>query len=502
MKKSSSLHATEGLSRKTANSAEIAASDQRRSKVAPKATIRESRGIAPSGVRKPKVARASKFGSKPKSRLDQYGPKRTTSLQDSNTISTKLKSMERKTTLIMTPKKTEFANQTSRSKQKTISKDLSDKAPGQGSSATAAFSHQNEGLEPVLPPSTDANLPTSLEFHLRTAKKPSKRDQLTPVSLETSLQVRPTPIAKTKQIKSHFTPLMVRNDVIDMFSPEEFLVSPVERTDERMSTEQRLHAAIVIQKHVRGCLSKRRLVKARTCTILIQTVVRGFLARRVKKSIMINCAAKRIRSSVLRFLTRIHVAKLKQRVSAAVKIQSYWKMRHQKRKFLLLKIAAVSIQRVLRGRNGRLLAKRQRLLKVNNAAVCIQSTWKAVSSSRKYTIQCQAALLMQRVSRGRKGRFLAKRQRLLKVNKRSCLYSELLESRVFLSKVHHPVPSCSNNPECMSGLLCTPTGSPGVPTSASNGVVCSMYSNILAHSNTSTKIRNYAEGHYLGSGPL
>ncbi|KAK9814207.1 hypothetical protein WJX72_002306 [[Myrmecia] bisecta] len=178
---------------------------------------------------------------------------------------------------------------------------------------------------------------------------------------------------------------------------------------------QRIKAALLIQRLVRGHQVRRRLARRCSAASLIQANWRAAYQRqvylRLRHSAVIIQASMRSYAQRMRFL-ELRGAALTLQHAAATCIQSHWRTaaqlaayRHHCRcviriqaaargmlaRLLLKRIkAAVVIQRVLRGRNTRV-----RLARQVAAAVAIQSGWRGSAQRRQYQRQRRCLVALQ-----------------------------------------------------------------------------------------------------------
>uniref|UniRef100_A0A665T6B6 Abnormal spindle microtubule assembly n=2 Tax=Echeneis naucrates TaxID=173247 RepID=A0A665T6B6_ECHNA len=171
---------------------------------------------------------------------------------------------------------------------------------------------------------------------------------------------------------------------------------------------ERNMAAVKIQLAVRNFLQKRRAKKKNQAAIIIQALWRGYVVRRRQrlKREKENCAAKVIQSVFKKWYRE----KMAKKTTAAVRIQSWYRMRQhwaacvlqqrfraQRQRNLQLKCyhncrdAAIVLQAAFRG-----MKSRQTVKKMHHAASVIQRAYKAHRQRKQYLKLKQSVLAIQR----------------------------------------------------------------------------------------------------------
>ena len=110
---------------------------------------------------------------------------------------------------------------------------------------------------------------------------------------------------------------------------------------EKLRSDKLKSCGIMIQKHIRGWLARAKYVKIQKSTQLIQRYARGLLARRLVKH--------------------------KRETKAAIIIQSKWRSYITRKNFKKTKLFIIKLQSVCRG----YLARQNRLLRIKNRGFLI-----------------------------------------------------------------------------------------------------------------------------------
>uniref|UniRef100_A0A8C3JCX4 Abnormal spindle-like microcephaly-associated protein ASH domain-containing protein n=1 Tax=Calidris pygmaea TaxID=425635 RepID=A0A8C3JCX4_9CHAR len=159
-------------------------------------------------------------------------------------------------------------------------------------------------------------------------------------------------------------------------------------------------SAVAIQRWYRAC-HRARLQKAeysaqRRAILIIQSAVRGMKARKIARRIR---AARKIQSFLQMAVQRRKFIQLR---TAAITIRAYYLMHKTKSQYTNYKKAAVVLQRCYRS-----LYFHVRFLKMKFCVLCIQRRWRATLTARmiqRQFLKLQAVCLIQKIYRGFKAR--------------------------------------------------------------------------------------------------
>ena len=208
-------------------------------------------------------------------------------------------------------------------------------------------------------------LPASLAFTLSSAVKYAHESSFSselstkrPRQLLEELRAKATPHGKQicqKQISPHFTPLIVRNVIVDVFSPEELLISPSSEEESTNREKKREREAIVqLQSFARMKRERKRYVRVLRGVAATQALARGVLHRRhmQKKSKSLVTIQSVVRSWLMQnqYTTTLRaVTMLQSRVRGGLSRHLYSKFQAEKENSHNHFNAAVVIQRIVRG---------------------------------------------------------------------------------------------------------------------------------------------------------
>ncbi|XP_013411638.1 unconventional myosin-Va-like [Lingula anatina] len=156
---------------------------------------------------------------------------------------------------------------------------------------------------------------------------------------------------------------------------------------EKLRSDKLYACGIMIQKHIRGWLWRRKYQKIRRSVLLVQTYGRGMLARR-------------------------HALHLR-RTAAATRMQKVWRGYKVRKAYLRTRQAVITIQKYARGMAGR---QEFRAVLRDHKAVIIQSHIRGWLAKRRYRKVMRGIILIQSHYRRRKARAMLK---ILKVEARS-----------------------------------------------------------------------------------
>ena len=163
---------------------------------------------------------------------------------------------------------------------------------------------------------------------------------------------------------------------------------------EKLRSEKLRSCGIMIQKHIRGWLARYKYVKIKKSCLLIQRYTRGLLARRLLK--------------------------LKRETRAAVIIQSKWRSYISRRNFLSIRENLIKLQAICRG----YLARQNRLLMVQNKkAIIIQAHVRGWLARLRYKKIIRGIVLLQANVRRKRARKIFK---TLKIEARSVEHQKQL----------------------------------------------------------------------------
>ncbi|XP_039739572.1 abnormal spindle-like microcephaly-associated protein [Pteropus medius] len=217
-------------------------------------------------------------------------------------------------------------------------------------------------------------------------------------------------------------------------------------------------AALVIQSWFRMHRESRKYVHIRSCVVLIQTRFRCFRARKLYKrkreSVLTlqkyfrahlkakaeRAQAARKRAAAVRLQAAFRGMKaraLRRQIRAVCVLQSTWRMRRERFRFLNLKKMVIKLQARVRKRQ-----QLQRYQKVKKAALVIQVHFRAYVSARKVLASYQetraAAIVLQSAYRGMRARKRFKRSLTSVIKIQSC-YRAYVSRKKFLSLKHATV---------------------------------------------------------------
>ncbi|CAG0897110.1 unnamed protein product [Darwinula stevensoni] len=150
---------------------------------------------------------------------------------------------------------------------------------------------------------------------------------------------------------------------------------------EKCLSDRILACHILIQKIIRGYLSRRKYKQVKQSVLLLQTFARGFLARRGKTA----------------FLHTYRLAKKIRRTRAAIKIQKNVRAFICQRRYQRLRASVIRLQTLIRAHNARL--HHGKLLR-NAKVVVIQRHFKGYSARRKFKHIKETVLFLQTCGRG------------------------------------------------------------------------------------------------------
>ncbi|KAL8015194.1 putative Axin interactor dorsalization-associated protein [Plasmopara halstedii] len=213
-------------------------------------------------------------------------------------------------------------------------------------------------------------------------------------------------------------------------------------------------AATVIQKHVRGCQQLRKYLDMRAKAILIQSVMRMFLAKRHYQLMrhritLLNALAKQfiqrrtyqrllrstilVQSHVRGNAARKYALYLRKGPPAATKIQAQVRCYLGRKRFLKLKHAAAKVA------NARKMHKqRAEFLKLRIAANVVASRYKCCAARKKYRAMQKAAIVLHAVGRGYIARLkYGKTARLRAVARNKAQIQISRVTRGFLARCHY-----------------------------------------------------------------
>ena len=152
---------------------------------------------------------------------------------------------------------------------------------------------------------------------------------------------------------------------------------------EKLRTDRLKSCGIMIQKHIRGWLARSRYVKIKKSTLLIQKLARGLLARRLVKH--------------------------KRETRAAIKIQSMWRCYQTRKNYLKIRALIIGIQSLMRG----YIARQNRLLIVKHMkATVIQAHVRGWLERKRYLKFRNGIIQLQAHVRRRKARKVFKTLKL------------------------------------------------------------------------------------------
>ncbi|XP_009472704.1 PREDICTED: abnormal spindle-like microcephaly-associated protein, partial [Nipponia nippon] len=160
---------------------------------------------------------------------------------------------------------------------------------------------------------------------------------------------------------------------------------------QRMTYLQTRRNIIIVQARVRGFIEKKRFHKIKESTIKIQASYRGYKARQwvnkmraaqVIQAWLRGCRARKEYTSV---------------VKAIRVIQSHFKTKQQRTRFLKMKFCAITIQRRWRATLTARMVQHQFLATKNLQAAClIQKAYRGFKARRKLVQQKAAAVIIQK----------------------------------------------------------------------------------------------------------
>ncbi|XP_052220933.1 abnormal spindle-like microcephaly-associated protein homolog [Dreissena polymorpha] len=153
-------------------------------------------------------------------------------------------------------------------------------------------------------------------------------------------------------------------------------------------------AAIVIQSYIRTCRVRRAykvlLEHSHSAATAIQATFRGYKVR--KQKCMENNAATVIQTLFRKWYARNAYQNLRKAVILCqVRVRAKQHSKLQRRKFLLIKAAAVIIQA-----KYKMIQQRKKYLKERKAAITIQAWYRGHVARSQYQIQHSAACILQR----------------------------------------------------------------------------------------------------------
>uniref|UniRef100_A0A8V0Y6N8 Assembly factor for spindle microtubules n=1 Tax=Gallus gallus TaxID=9031 RepID=A0A8V0Y6N8_CHICK len=190
-------------------------------------------------------------------------------------------------------------------------------------------------------------------------------------------------------------------------------------------------SALLIQASYRGMKERQKLKTMRASAVVIQSSYRMYIqhkyykqlcwavrviqqrfrAKKAKEADMENYA--KIRKAIICLQSSFRAKKARQlhKTNAAVlRIQSFLRMRMERKRFLVKKAAAVTIQSAFRCKRAR-----ARYKSIRNSIVAIQRWYRACHRARlqkaEYSVQRRAIIIIQSAYRGMKARKLARQIR-------------------------------------------------------------------------------------------
>ncbi|KAF5398265.1 hypothetical protein PHET_08667 [Paragonimus heterotremus] len=180
--------------------------------------------------------------------------------------------------------------------------------------------------------------------------------------------------------------------------------SLIQRVWRQHLENRRSQAALHIQHVWRGHIARVNFVQQRQWLIQLQTYCRGFLARQLSSELL-ETVLIRDRAAVIiqahwhgyrtrQLMTRQHIA--------AIRIQSWFRGQLQRRKWYIIQQKVILLQRNIRAYlwNKHLMVMHHQALATDQAAIVVQSHWRAYLVRRHLIHEQQAAKCIQRWWRG------------------------------------------------------------------------------------------------------
>ena len=409
-------------------------------------------------------SRTGQLGTKKKSHLSQYGTSRASSLSykaaRTTAVQTPVTSARKKSSLQLAQKPSISTHRTSTparvlpssaSKTPPKQKDLFQKLAALKVSAATPLLSTSKKLprKRIHEDSESSTVPAELTFCLSSTKQksdlleqPSKRSKPDmhvrfADSHQQSRSSHATPSRKLAQ--RQFTPLKVGQEILDLFSPESPLLTPIKpNSDKQQATETdvRLRAAIRIQSVIRRY---QALHLAKTMRELRAKQLQEHCEARTRAAVQIQSVARQSQALQLAKMMRELRAKQLQaqrelRIRAAVRIQSVVRgnqalqlaktMREVRAKQLQARHearirAAVRIESFVRRNQAMHLAKMMREVRARQRqehahALTLQKLWRGARSREQTAALRGATLILQSVVRRFLGRLASKRKLQIK----------------------------------------------------------------------------------------
>uniref|UniRef100_G1N215 Assembly factor for spindle microtubules n=1 Tax=Meleagris gallopavo TaxID=9103 RepID=G1N215_MELGA len=190
-------------------------------------------------------------------------------------------------------------------------------------------------------------------------------------------------------------------------------------------------SALLIQASYRGMKERQQLKMMRASAIIIQSSYRMYIQHKYYKQLCwaVRVIQQRFRAKIAKKADMENYAKIRKAIiclqssfrakkarqlrktnAAALCIQSFLRMRVERKRFLVKKAAAITIQSAFRCQRAR-----ARYKSVQNSIVAIQRWYRACHSARlqkaEYSLQRQAIIIIQSAYRGMKARKLTRQIR-------------------------------------------------------------------------------------------
>ncbi|OXB68288.1 hypothetical protein ASZ78_016689 [Callipepla squamata] len=190
-------------------------------------------------------------------------------------------------------------------------------------------------------------------------------------------------------------------------------------------------SVLLIQAYYRGTKERQRLKTMHASAVVIQSSYRMYIQRKYYKQLCwaVRVIQQRFRAKTATVADMENYAKIRKAIiclqssfrakkarqlykasAAALCIQSFIRMRVERKRFLVKKAAAITIQSAFRGQRAR-----SRYKSIQRSIVAIQRWYRACHRARlqkaEYSVQRQAIIIIQSAYRGMKARELARQTR-------------------------------------------------------------------------------------------
>ncbi|NXJ11136.1 ASPM protein, partial [Odontophorus gujanensis] len=190
-------------------------------------------------------------------------------------------------------------------------------------------------------------------------------------------------------------------------------------------------STLLIQAYYRGMKDRQRLKTMHASAVIIQSSYRMYVQRKYYKQLCwaVRVIQQRFRAKIAKVADMENYAKIRKATiclqssfrakrarqlyktnAAALCIQSFIRMRVERKRFLVKKAAAITIQSAFRCQRAR-----TRYKSIQNSIVAIQRWYRARHRARlqkaEYSVQRQAIIIIQSAYRGMKARKLARQTR-------------------------------------------------------------------------------------------